>query len=138
MKDKKASLTTQDLGIYSGQECLIGGDTKRFFVLDGIVYLPFDSSGSWVSEDGAVTPILRSLASMTEDEATEFLAMEGKTSFTSTDYKGDIVHPIDAVNMWYLRTPRLMCTPEGFLWLIGHGFDVFGWIEKGLAIEKEL
>ena len=126
MKGKKASLTTQELGMYSGQECLIGEDTKRFFVLDGVVYLPSDHSGGWVSEDGAVTPILRSLDSMTAGEARDFIDKDGGLLASRWN---------SAFEEQYLG-PCPKFKPEGFLWLITNGFDAFGWIKKGLAIEK--
>ena len=141
MKDEKTYLTPRELGLFVGQRC-------KYYHPDGVLDATISAfepgfgtmvaveEDSYLAEAKNVKPILRSLASITEDEASKFLAIKGNTSFIPTDHKGDILSPLSIVKAGSLRTPRLTCTPEGFLRLIGHGFDVFGWIEKGLAIEK--
>ena len=143
MKDEKKYITPRELGLFVGQSCKYNAPhgvldaSIAVFELGLGIMVAIDEE-AFRAEAKNVKPVLRSLESMTEDEARKFLAMEANPSLIKPNYKGDIMPPLDAVNMWYLHTPRLMCTPEGFLWLIGHGFDVFGWVKMGLAIEKEL
>ena len=118
MKDKKTIHDKQDLVLFG-------------------FYLSLNDI-KWGADSGEVKPLLRSLDSMNEDEARKFLAIDKNPPSLKPKYNGDIMPPLDMVKTWYLYTSRLTCTPEGFLWLITNGFDVFGWVEKGLAIEKEL
>jgi len=60
-------------------------------------------------------PILRPLSDMTDDELNEHA---------------------DLVNNWGEYMDVLMREAQASIYLIRQGFDVFGWIETGLAIDK--
>jgi hypothetical protein len=73
-------------------------------------------------------PILRPLSDMTEEEAMELAGFFGAQSAMSTQLdKADFAR-------------RLMgndyCSPQSVRYLLSRNFDLFGWIEAGLAIDK--
>lgn len=89
-----------------GTECEI-----QFYLEDGI---NVSEEPDW-QESNKVKLILRPLNSMTEEEDTEVLELNNWVQF---DYD------------------RKFNTPECFKYLLSKGFDLFGLIESGLAIEK--
>lgn len=117
-----------------------GGQPKRqeYGKLAGIgirdvVNIKFDTwqSIADVSISG-VKPILRRLEDMTEEEARDFL----KHSIPGAEY---ITHNEHAV-IWQSQGSRadiafLFGPPAGFHYLLSKGFDLFGLIGAGLAID---
>lgn len=74
-----------------------------------------------------VKPVLRKLKDMSEDEAQTILTWSGLLSYTtdvSSSFEPETT-PIDFV----------MGIPEGFLFLINAGFDLFGLIETNQAVQ---
>ena len=85
------------------------------------------------------TLILRRLSSMTEEEARDFLFMEGwGESFqhicvtdSAIDFRRDFGDRSESCISRFTR-----CRPQMFAWFLSKGFDLFGLIESGLAIDK--
>jgi hypothetical protein len=78
--------------------------------------------------------VLRRLEDMTEGEAIDFL----KHAITGGEY---IAHNEYAV-IWQSNGSRsdiyyLFCPPSGFHYLLQQGFDLFGLIEAGLAVDAK-
>lgn len=110
----KKELTAADLALYIGCEVVVYGETdhKQFVrvcrIDDEYISLPI---GVFM-----VKPILRPLSDMTDAEKNNQI---WDTIPEYTDFQGLVKH-ISPV----------------FLWLISQHFDLFGWIEAGLAIDK--
>ncbi len=122
MNTTEKKLTAADIALYIGCEVEWSGD--RGYYLAGIntgqqdfnqIGLVGDLNPVWV-EIGDVKPILRPLSDMTEDEENNYI---WDTIPEYTDFQGLVKH-ISPV----------------FLWLIHQHFDLFDWIEAGLAIRK--
>lgn len=122
----KKELTAADLALYIGCEVVVSGETETVMKLYGVsdnVHGRFvrvcridDEYISWPIEVFRVKPILRPLLDMTEAEENSQI---WDTIPEYTDFQGLVKH-ISPV----------------FLWLIHQHFDLFGWIEAGLAIDK--
>jgi hypothetical protein len=88
-------------------------EEPQIHLIDGTV---MDCSASMYS---SIKPILRSLSSMTEEEQTEMVATQDTVKL---DGYPEIVLKADS--------------GETFRYMLSKGFDLFGLIESGLAIEK--
>jgi len=75
-----------------------------------------------------ITPHLRRLESMTEEEAREVYEIEHGKDFRSDTYVSAKAYMIKGGELDYF-------TPQGFLHLLSKGFDIFGLIDAGLAKE---
>ena len=71
-----------------------------------------------------IKPLLRPLSSMTEEEMKEC----GNMIY---DYSND-----PDLNIWEWRDFEIGLAPEQYHWLLSKGFDLFGLIEAGLAIDS--
>jgi hypothetical protein len=85
--------------------------------------------------------ILRPLSDMTEDEAEQFIALRfperrmidatvekyGVCFFDKTQKKAKHIH---------FENIPIELNATTFIWLLSHGFDLFGLIDAGLAIDK--
>ena len=119
-KEKK-ELTAADLALYIGCDVEWNGVVYRLAGVNigqyDVVEIGIERNGAriWV-ECEAVNPILRQLSDMTGEEKESQI---WDTIPEYTDFNGLVKH-ISPV----------------FLWLIRQHFDLFGWIEAGLAIRK--
>ena len=118
---EKKELTAADLALYIGCDVEWNGVVYRLAGVNigqyDVVEIGIERNGAriWV-ECEAVKPILRPLSDMTGEEKENQI---WDTIPEYTDFKGLVKH-ISPV----------------FLWLITKHFDLFGWIEAGLAIRK--
>lgn len=89
--------------------------------------LPLD--GGWWHPVSAIKPILRPLSDMTEEEAKEcyFLIHNCKATDSPFDTLQYIISALEDET-----------SSKVWLWAIKKGFDVFGLIEAGLAINKTI
>lgn len=102
------------LHLYLGCDAMIYND--KSFIMDKV------TSSSLNIEDGSVTkikPILRPLSDMTEQESYELCWQKNQNHMKLN---------------WSLNESAIH--PNEFLYLLKQGFDLFGLIESGLAIDK--
>ena len=115
---EKKELTAADLAFYLGAECEVKYNIEgfRYYEDNGTCLI----SGNIITEFGrkelTIKPILRPLSDMTVAEKNNYI---WDTIPEYTDFQGLVKH-ISPV----------------FLWLMRQHFDLFGWIEAGLAIDK--
>lgn len=125
------------LKYYLGTEvkCYIGHKPEPIFVPMAMAYQYRDSYGY-------TKPLLRPLSDMSEEEAREFaiayglsndikplrVGVEGSLLQFEYSEKGDakFIH-------WYVQK----LSAEMFHYLLSRGFDLFGLIEKGLALDAK-
>jgi hypothetical protein len=110
-------LTVQDLAMFIGCECLIN-NSKYENIIDRLEHISLvgDCAGSeYEWEVRHCQPILRPLSDMTEEERDE-----------RSEFIDRIEKPGNSIEVDAKLTK----------FLIGKQFDVFRWIEKGLAIDK--
>ena len=132
MKTTTEQLTAQDLAPFVGCEAIChihlgsvlirdlerGTITAVSLIRNG-VQMHFPSDGSNPNDDENwsnpewVKPILRPLLNMTVQERKEYSEMHTDGELSQFEFDR-------LITIWYIR----------------QGFDVFGWIEKGLAIDK--
>ena len=137
----------------------IGSLDKVFIYIDATYKIRYGINNNDVEHEWMFKPFLRSLSSMTKEEAYEFgVMLMGEADM---DYKeigvgemelmGDTYPTImyqDKMNEEY--SVMVQFAPTGisvsvvdlmpyaaYEWLFEHHFDVFGLIDKGLAIEKK-
>ena len=143
---KKAELTPQILRLYVGRLCDLNclGDRAKKEITDFLI-LKHAESGS------IITPHLRSLSSITEEEARDLFKISRgddwdygyNSSIANRDrnngklwsclenwWKGDY-------EMFAENGNWIIGEPEAWLYLLSKGFDLFGLIEAGLAKEVE-
>ena len=138
------SLTIREYALYLGAPCRVSDeDNSGYFSgrVEGVsgfnstLYPEIHVDGDTFHAD-CVTLILRHMDSLTEAEARElYLLTEGiKWEF--------IVVGVDQPCLycwwkWYDDRPnsRLIGNPIVWRWLLAHYFDLFGWIEAGLALD---
>lgn len=144
-------LTAKELALYLGCECVVStqGDFsenwKPEILMVGTLLL-FEQKGF-----EAIKPILRPLSDMTEVEAREFLGvvMNFNSQFSfgwDWEYsKGFLmIKPHTHTSCTVIKpfgengSPVFNCsyTMNEGVWLMNKHFDLFGWIESGLAIDK--
>jgi hypothetical protein len=133
---KKVELTEQILRLYMGRECTYDSkfDAGIGIVTDGII--------CW-REEGTfeVTPHLRPLSSITEDEANEFWAVSNDRpyhGYASGLFEGPFhKNTVEWFYSFYTKwgPGETSYTAAEFLYLISKGFDLFGLIDAGLAKE---
>jgi hypothetical protein len=130
---------------FKGMTNQISGDSnhKKAFYLDAGGYFTRSTDAN-VSQ---YRPILRHSDDITEAEAREIYCVahgkDFKKKYGTTYFKGgykstlfeDQYESMDGGNEWELFVGT---KPSVFHWLISHGFDVFGLIESGQAIRKEV
>lgn len=134
--EKKNELTAIDLALYLGCEVYVETPTASgtYHVRKGrfvgirpvekrrinpiIVDIETDSGGviDMYFMPDQTKPILRPLSDMTEEEKNDPI-WDSETTFS--DFAG-MVH----------------CAAPVFAWLLARHFDLFGWIDAGLAIDK--
>ena len=138
------SLTIQDFALVLGAPCQIaklGKPTYRSHITSilgtaGSIGTPFD-----VCKPDEITPVLRPLSSLTETEARELYEIQAKQPFVNTQQGAE------CLALWMKPTlidsrheaPLEWATMHvgTMRWLLARHFDLFGWIESGLAIKQE-
>lgn len=118
-------LTAKELALYFGCEAEIKytpyprcPEVGRFKLTFEVLQEYSVDTGSYYEE---VKPILRPLSDITRDEIKEL-----------TQATAEVIHRIVLVNS--LETVRPL--PQEYTYLLSQGFDLFNWIEQGLAIDK--
>lgn len=129
-------LTPQVLALYLGQKCetktgdsIIVGVNRA-----GVVEIRRISDGvflTWWVDD--IKPILRPLSSLTENEARELYELKNGESF---DDESCLHWWSKDKDEWY-TTESKFCVGFPLVWLklLSIGFDLFGLIDNGLALD---
>lgn len=135
-------------------------DGKTKFTIAGIVndlLLVFENGSEMGFNIRDIKPILRPLESITIDEATEFgnvllgeYEMKDREAGIGSIEMGNTITPIlqfrsdndyDDDILVFFGNDGISCgetvSYEAYDWLFKHHFDIFGLINKGLAIAKE-
>ena len=112
--EKKSELTCADLALCLGQDCKT---PTGFGVIDAVsrerIRVEMDGGGIILPPDD-VWPILRPLSDMTEEESNE------------------VQYKVDKIGIGFYPKEHA----EIVIYLTSLGFDIFGWIPAGLAIDK--
>jgi len=120
---KVEKITPQIAALYLGQKCTV--DWPSMFIEETTI--PHRAL-AWMDEDGVViTPHLRRIESLTEEEARELLGIFHGRPFRDGDSLFDLNHGESTAMMDILGFPLV------WLYLLGKGFDLFGLIDSGLA-----
>ena len=129
------TLTIHDFALYLGAPCECKSIVSKMNMqgtVDSVSNLLRVAGYMW--EPSQCTLILRHLDSLTEPEARElFFAANGKTWNETASClegwnkeKGTVI--IDVVKL-------TIGDHKAWRWLLAHHFDLFGWIEAGLALD---
>lgn len=157
----ETKLTPADLALYLGAECEVTYSPGGFEYYDnGGIYL---ISGGLINEYGkgeaAIKPILRPLSDMTEMELLEFATLCSGAEYVEvaesaiSNYKNVMCfsdfHESERLvindngEVWYASYFQNGAAGRNTInghkqtvWLLRHHFDLFGWIDAGLAIDK--
>lgn len=131
---KKPELTAQILGMYIGRRANI--EFKNYYTATDSDVITPALVGYFVLGDVDVTPHLRRLGSITEEECREVYLLEnGEAWGSETDCK---MNYWDEPEEWYCPNRLIVIgTPKVWLYLLSRGFDLFGLIDAGLAEEVE-
>ena len=126
---KKITVMTKDirdyLHLYLGCECF---NHLRLLGVEGnAAYVSHPATGRMVKDINYLKPILRPLSDMTEEELQEC----GNLVVDFSDDESGL-----GLNEHKWQDFTLLLCAEQFHWLIQRGFDLFGLIEAGLAIDK--
>ena len=114
-------LTTQELALYLGCECQTPeGILKLGAVYENTSPVFYDAVRDFGMEE--IKPILRPLTDMTEEE---------KKELSDVAFGDTILLTGEAEEQ-----TRVWGNPLSIKFLITKHFDLFGWIEKGLAIDR--
>ncbi len=119
MSNEKKSLTAADLALYLGCDVMTPQGIGRLYRVEDcpVCGVTFDGrvENYFVDFDlEQVKPILRPLSDMTEDETNE------------------VQYQVDQIGIGYFPIDHAKLT----LFLLSSHFDLFGWINAGLAIDK--
>ena len=135
----ETKLTPADLALYLGAECEVTYSPGGFEYYDnGGIYL---ISGGLINEYGkgeaAIKPILRPLSDMTEDEARNVYKITTGEDYPANDAKSEVFAVQDEEFLSaQMEIGAMMGQPAVWRYLLSRHFDLFGWIEAGLAIDK--
>lgn len=151
----KTELTSQEIAMYLGCECQTihrgykpeGGPSYRKIGKLMCIDLVLNKAEIWFPEDEKenltnfeyreIKPILRPLSDMTEDDCAEVWALIG-----GTPHLGNV----EDIREWLMtgETEKVEGIIYGALegalvtqYLLSRGFDLFGYIEAGLAIDQK-
>ena len=135
-------LTPQIAALYLGQKCQSPEGEGIILGVDNVgnVEVEFGIMGpdfSQIYEVGEILPILRRLDSLTENEARELykVCYPSDTELDAESFLGDWWNKYDE---WYVKTKYFIFgKPAAWLKLLSWGFDLFGLIDSGLAIDAE-
>jgi hypothetical protein len=140
--NNEKKLTAQDLALYyRGQAKLISRaeklDSFHGFAHVGQIVV-IDSILLASVEQGLyeVKPILRPLSDMTEDEARSVWGKCYGDDFGDGECLLHLIATVDSDERNDSEFDVLLGYPDGWRYLLSRHFDLFGWIEAGLAIDK--
>lgn len=138
-------LTEKDLAMYFDCEAMLSNISKRMVLEsweEGKVKIGGYLLNYYSLGDCDLKPILRPLSDITEEEKIEII----KAKYPSLKIKSVIIYNefytakveyfSEHLNDWLPSVVNGFLGPEQFKYLISKGFDLFGYIEKGLAIDK--
>lgn len=115
--NNETKLTAADLALYLGCECQALTRTGTIDIVNSRGFcIVSDGVYSWSELIRNVKPILRPLSDITEEEANNEV---WDTVPEYTDFSGLVAHVSPA-----------------WRFLLSRHFDLFGWIDAGLAIDK--
>lgn len=130
-------LTIQDFALYPQATCQLPSGAKDR--LSGIDYLNNElffenayktfSVYAFKAQDCKI--VLRPLSSLTEEEARELRRLIG----ASNSPNKSAVWWSRFWHEWNLDHSDVIGNPIIWRWLLAHHFDLFGWIDSGLAID---
>lgn len=129
-------LTEKDLAMYLGCECEIA--YKKCKVIRTMSFSMIQYSCGYRS----IRPILRPLSDITEEEKIEMIkakhpSLKIKSAIIYNEfYTAKVDYFSEYSNDWLPSVVNGFLGPEQFKYLISKRFDLFGYIEKGLAIDK--
>lgn len=137
--NNETKLTAQELALYLGCEA-------SALPNNGIgIFRGIDVSG-WaeieIPEIGLFTTnyfslILRPLSDMTEDEARNVYKITTGEDYPANDAKSEVFAVQDEEFLSaQMEIGAMMGQPAVWRYLLSRHFDLFGWIESGLAIDK--
>lgn len=147
MPEQQSKLSVADLALYLGQQCCIvtwDRDVMQmpewFAPVGSIVLIDISTLASVAGKIATVSPLLRPLFSITKDEAKDLVIFLADTEVNhllerilrTSVASRDAEHPVISAEDIMLMTGN----PKLTVALLRLGFDIFGWIESGLAIDK--
>lgn len=124
------TLTVKELALYLGCEAV--ATTEHLINCDEgeeeevRIYLTIENLNELDVTFFDVKPILRPLSDITEEEISDVFPGESNPEAYTTDFWKS--------HLKEYGVPTLK--PEQFTYLLSRGFDLFNWIEQGLAISK--
>lgn len=140
-------LTIQDFALYLGApcRCLNGlgkvkiGTISYVTPKNGLVFVRWPGDFDISYPHFQITPILRHRDSLTEAESQELYEVVYGRKWDPL--VGSVVQP--CLELWWHSADDGLCypladligDPKGWRWLLAHHFDLFGWIEAGLALD---
>ena len=124
---KIEKITPQIAALYLGQKC----DIKFDKLAQCEVKISTIVIGLFEGGRVTITPHLRRLESITEEEATEVYRLAGWN--TKIECRNDFIHGIDNIDIDSID--QIIGHPAVWLYLLSRGFDLFGLIDAGLAKE---
>lgn len=128
----KPELTAQILGMYLGRRCDV--EIKNDYTyIDSDVITPA-LVGYFVLGDVDITPHLRRLESITEEECREVFKLVYGTPWDNGDNCSKDWF-LNVFNSFNFGKHFAIGTPSAWLYLLSCGFDLFGLIDAGLAKE---
>jgi len=141
--NNETKLTAQDLALYIG--CDVEWLGERGYNLAGV-----NTADQWFNPVGlvcsngltiwtperAIKPILRPLSDMTEDEARSVWGKCYGDDFGDGECLLHLIATVDSDERNDSEFDVLLGYPDGWRYLLSRHFDLFGWIEAGLAIDK--
>ena len=135
--NNETKLTAADLALYLGCECQALTRTGTIDIVNSRGFcIVSDGVYSWSEPIKNIKPILRPLSDMTEDEA---LFCE-KELFNDGEIPTSQQAEVAKIAIRdHFGTPKLASWRIGLLitrYLLSSHFDLFGWIDAGLAIDK--
>lgn len=118
-------------GLFTGIHGELGAEIQ--FIINGYA----EEEPSYV-ELRKVKPILRRLSSMTEDEAVELYDFLYPSSTAERKIKRfAITNHLDDKGVYWEGKIAIFDYIDWFPWLLKKGFDLFGLIDEGLAIDAQ-
>ncbi len=141
--NNEKKLTAQDLALYYRGQAKLIRRAKKLDSFHGFAHVGqvvvIDSVLIASVEQGlyVVKPILRPLSDMTEDEARNVYKITTGEDYPANDAKSEVFAVQDEEFLSaQMEIGAMMGQPAVWRYLLSRHFDLFGWIESGLAIDK--
>lgn len=133
MEPYKKGLSAQELALYFGQQAAsvdieLGEALAEFRIEGDALDMKAQRGENYPESEGiAWKPILRPLSDMTEEEGLEIFEL-----YADKPYLASIASHESLIEWLGGRVG----SPAHWRYLLSRGFDLFGWIDAGLAIDK--